>query len=68
MTVQKYRVKDGPIEDPLKARLSVMGVRRGTLRIILNNIKNKGFESVEDCAGPTVEGTTVRHKGPSRDT
>ena len=69
MTAQNYRVQDGPIDSLSKARWSVMRVHRETLRRnYKKNINNKGSDTVDGCAGWTIEGTMVRHKGPSMDT
>lgn len=63
MTVQKYRVQDGPIDGPSKAPWPVMGVHRGTRRINFLNIINKCYESFDGCARRTVKGTIICHKG-----
>ena len=54
MTMQKNRVQDGPIDGSSKSRCSVMGVRRGTLRIKFKNIKT-GSDNVNSYEGWTVE-------------
>ena len=56
-------VQDGPS----KARGSIIGVRRRTLRIKFVNIRNKGSGGVNGCAGRTIEGTKVCHRGSSRE-
>ena len=53
---------------PSKGRCSFIMVRQETLRINFKNITNKSCDSVDSCVGRTVEGTTVCHKGMSRDT
>ena len=57
-------VRDGT----LKERWYVIVFRLGTLRLKFENLINKSSNSVDGCAGRTVEGTMIRHNGPSRDT
>ena len=52
---------------PSKARQPIIGVRRGTVGLKFFNIRNKGSDSVDGCAGLIVEEPKVSHRGPSRD-
>ena len=57
-------VQDGPS----KGRRSNIRVCQETLRINFINVRSRGYDSVDGYAGRTVEGTTMRQSGPSRDT